>query len=154
MKNIAVITLVSLVLAGLALLTGLPSHAATRCQHPDGSIIYVQGQCPPGSTTTRNVETAPTPSEQDQIKATQQASQQYKDAERLRLAREKKENKQLAADVAASKREQANTTKCERLAVRVKRAKEDEKSVTPKDAEKKRLKRTRLEEDFAMQCKN
>jgi hypothetical protein len=132
----------------------MPGSATTRCEAADKTISYVQGSCPPGSTAMRRVDAAVSPAPEDQHKAIQQASQRYKDAERLRLAREKQETKQLNADIAASKRAQSNAQQCKRLAVRLKRAKEDERSVTPKDAEKKRIKRVRLEEDFAMQCKN
>jgi hypothetical protein len=134
--------------------TTLSSNAATRCEDAQGKVTYVEGACPSGTKPTRNVAPAPAPGSQEQIQATQKATQEYKDAERLRIAREKQERKQMTANAAADKRAKSTAKKCERLAVRIKRAKEDEKSVTPKDAEKKKLKRTRLEEDYAMQCKS
>jgi hypothetical protein len=135
------------------LVAGSTVHAApTRCESSDGAVTYVEGTCPAGANAVREVAPAAKPAADDQVKAVQKASQEYKDAERLRIAREKQERKQLAANIAADKRAKSAAKKCERLAVRLKRAKEDEKSVTPKDAEKKRLKRTRLEEDYAMQC--
>ncbi|MFM2400037.1 MAG: hypothetical protein RL341_2194 [Pseudomonadota bacterium] len=127
--------------------------AATRCEDAAGKVTYVEGACPAGTKSVREVGKPAAPAVTDQTTAVNRASQEYKDAERLRIAREKQENKQASANAAATKRANAQAKKCERLAVRVKRAKEDEKSVTPKDAEKKKLKRTRLEEDYAMQCK-
>jgi hypothetical protein len=127
--------------------------AATRCEDAAGKVSYVEGACPSGTRSVREVGKPVTPPVADQTSAVNRATQEYKDAERLRIAREKQENKQANANAAAAKRDNAQAKKCERLAVRVKRAKEDEKSVTPKDAEKKKLKRTRLEEDYAMQCK-
>lgn len=140
-------------IAAIAACLSMQSAAVTRCESADGKVSYVEGACPAGSKAIRDVSPAAKPATDDQIKATQKASQEYKDAERLRIAREKQERKQMTASTAADKRAKAAAKKCETLAVRLKRAKEDEKSVTPKDAEKKKLKRTRLEEDYARQCK-
>jgi hypothetical protein len=135
-------------------MSGAHTHAATRCENSSGQVTYVEGACPSGSKAVRDVGKPAVPPVSEQTTAVNRASQEYKDAERMRIAREKQERKQANASAAADKRAKAQAKKCQKLAVRVKRAKEDEKSVTPKDAEKKKLKRTRLEEDFAMQCKN
>jgi hypothetical protein len=145
---------VSGLLPALLFLAAVNSYAApTRCESADGKVSYVDGACPSGTAAARAVIPAAQPAPQDQINATSKATQEYKDAERMRIAREKQERKQMTASMAAEKRANAATKRCKQLAVRVKRAKEDEKFVTPKDAEKKRLKRTRLEEDYAMHCK-
>jgi hypothetical protein len=144
---------IAALLAVAALCTSASSIAATRCESADGKVSYVDGACPAGTKTVRDVSPAARPATDDQIKATQKASQEYKDAERMRIAREKQERKQMTATAAADKRAKASAKKCETLAVRIKRAKDDEKSVTPKDAETKKRKRTRLEEDYARQCK-
>jgi hypothetical protein len=138
---------------GLLMMWHVDGVAATRCEDAAGKVSYVEGSCPAGTKSVREVGKAATPAVSDQTTAVNRATQEYKDAERMRIAREKQENKQASANAAATKRDNAQAKKCERLAVRVKRAKEDEKSVTPKDAEKKKLRRTRLEEDYAMQCK-
>ncbi|MGL4574945.1 MAG: hypothetical protein ACRCV9_09165 [Burkholderiaceae bacterium] len=116
---------------GLLLVWQLDGLAATRCEDAAGKVTYVEGACPAGTKSVREVGKAAAPPVTEQTTAVNRASQEYKDAERLRIAREKQETKQANANAAAKKRDNAQAKKCERLAVRVKRAKEDEKSVTP-----------------------
>jgi Domain of unknown function (DUF4124) len=126
--------------------------AATRCEDSAGKVTYQEGACPEGTKAQRNVNAPAPPSDAERQTASQRATQDYKDSEKLRIAREKQENKQFVASTRADKRKEAKARSCSNLALRVKRAQEDEKSVTPKDAEKKKLKRLRLQEDYAREC--
>jgi hypothetical protein len=141
-------------LPALLFLAAVNSYAApTRCESADGKVSYVDGACPSGTTAARAVIPAAQPAPQDQINATSKATQEYKDAERMRIAREKQERKQMTANAAAEKRANAVTKRCKKLARLLKDAKEDELLITPKDAKTKRRNRAELEEDYAMHCK-
>jgi hypothetical protein len=145
---------VSGLLPALLFLAAVNSYAApTRCESADGKVSYVDGACPSGTAAARAVIPAAQPAPQDQINATSKATQEYKDAERMRIAREKQERKQMTANAAAEKRANAVTKRCKKLARLLKDAKEDELLITPKDAKTKRRNRAELEEDYAMHCK-
>jgi hypothetical protein len=138
--------------AALLVVTGFTAQAATRCEDGSGGVTYVEGNCPQGTSAKRKVGAAPMVEDAEKQTATQRATQEYKDAERLRIAREKCEAKVAASNGRAQRANSAKARACEGLAVRVKRAKENEKVVTPKTAEREKLKRVRLEEDYARQC--
>jgi Domain of unknown function (DUF4124) len=138
--------------AFLSTATFASQAAATRCEDSTGNVTYQEGACPEGTKAQRKVNAPATPSDAERQTAGQRATQDYKDGEKLRIAREKQEAKQTFANQRASRRDEAKARKCGNLSLRIKRAQEDEKSVTPKDAEKKKLKRLRLQEDYAREC--
>lgn len=141
----------------LVLLTHAPTQvfaqAATRCEDAAGKVTYVDGLCPTGSKSTRQVSAAPIPHPREQAAAIERASTESKQLEKLRVAQEKEEKKNGIAKVRADKTVATKKAACDRKLTSVKRAQKKAAEATGKTANSKKQRASLLQEDYEADCK-
>jgi hypothetical protein len=131
--------------------------AATRCEDAAGKVNYVEGACPSGTRSVREVGKPVTPPVADQTSAVNRATQEYKDAERMRIAREKQEKldaKALKARASAQKKADDRKRSCTKLQNRIKEVTDDISYMGPgkkRDRLGARLKE--MKADYEAKCK-
>ena len=151
-KQLGVPTLCWMVLL-TALSTQVFAQAATRCEDAAGNVTYMQGSCPTGSKSTRQVSAAPLLDPREKAAATQRASADSKQLEKLRVAEEKEEKKNSIAKARADKAVATKKAACDRKLTSVKRAQKKAAEATGKTANSKKQRASLLQEDYETNCK-
>ncbi len=151
-KQLGVPTLCWMVLL-TALSTQVFAQAATRCEDAAGNVTYMQGSCPTGSKSTRQVSAAPLLDPREKAAATQRASADSKQLEKLRVAEEKEEKKNSIAKARADKAVATKKAACDRKLTSVKRAQKKAAEATGKTANSKKQRASLLQEDYEADCK-
>jgi hypothetical protein len=123
-----------------------------RCEGADGKISYANGPCPAGTTATRSLPPAGSPSAAEQKAAQQRAQQDARRAAEVDRAR-KAEDERLARE---QEKEQARAKKleaqCRRLQSRLDAAQQDYVNASPKQRVEAQRRLRRAEQLYVDDC--
>ena len=139
---------------GALLVSGIAQATAYRCDD-GGRVTYTNLPCPSGKQT-EVVDRGGAPSAADRAAAESRhrADQAQLDANARERQHERQQDEKAAA--LATKRNAAHgkeSAACARLALRVKRAREDYDTAGPRDQPAKRVRMRRAEDDYATACR-
>lgn len=146
-------TWLALLIAGSCALCAAPAHAAlTRCEDSAGKVTYVQGECPSGLKTVREVNTSPAASTEEQRQAQQRAAGDARSASQMQAQREKKERADAAEQRKAQQAAAHRSKHCAKLKLHAQRTAEQAAKAAPAKQEAARRRAQRAADDYTAAC--